>query len=166
MASSLSRPREIVGRLLILATGMLITSSTYIFKENTDQTDLDLNTDDYVRVRGEVLGSFEGENAFGGSITAPTVQASKVGAVSAGQAVDPAVEVLEVNRTVGGQGFDVTLQKKSSAGRAPAPMWPSRTTPLTALASTPLTRRSFKAPRRWTTSMTLTPTTTRSRRKI
>ena len=44
----------------------------------TDQTDLDLNTDDYVRVRGEVLGSLEGENAFGGSITAPTVQASKV----------------------------------------------------------------------------------------
>ena len=77
----------------------------------TDQTDLDLNTDDYVRVRGEVLGSFEGENAFGGSITAPTVQASEVGAVSAGQAVDPAVEVREVNRTVGDQGFDVTLQK-------------------------------------------------------
>jgi hypothetical protein len=77
----------------------------------TNQTDLELNTDDYVRVRGEVLGSFEGENAFGGSITAPTVQASRVNAVSAGQAVDPAVEVREINRTVGGQGFDVTLQK-------------------------------------------------------
>jgi hypothetical protein len=32
-ASSLSRLREIVGRLLILATEMLITSSTYIFKD-------------------------------------------------------------------------------------------------------------------------------------
>jgi zinc-ribbon domain len=76
-----------------------------------DQTDLDLNMDDYVRVRGEVLGSFEGENAFGGSITAPTVQASKVSTVSAGQAIDPATEVRQIYRTVGGQGFDVTLQK-------------------------------------------------------
>jgi hypothetical protein len=77
----------------------------------TEQTDLDLNMDDYVRVRGEVLGSLKGENAFGGSITAPTVQASKVSTVSAGQAIDPATEVREINRTVGGQGFDVTLQK-------------------------------------------------------
>jgi hypothetical protein len=77
----------------------------------TDQTDLDLNMDDYVRVRGEVLGTLEGENAFGRSITAPTVQASKVSTVSAGQAIDPATEVREINRTVGGQGFDVTLQK-------------------------------------------------------
>ena len=77
----------------------------------TDQTDLDLNMDDYVRVRGEVLGSLKGKNAFGGSITAPTVQASKVSTVSAGQAIDPATEVRVINRTVGGQGFDVTLQK-------------------------------------------------------
>ncbi len=77
----------------------------------TDQTDLDLNMDDYVRVRGEVLGSLKGENAFGGSITAPTVQASKVSTVSAGQAVDPATEVREINRTVGSGGFAVTLQK-------------------------------------------------------
>lgn len=34
----------------------------------TGQTDLDLNTDDYVRVRGEVLGSFDGENAFSAAV--------------------------------------------------------------------------------------------------
>jgi hypothetical protein len=67
--------------------------------------------DDYVRVRGEVLGSLQGEKAFGGSITAPTVQASKVTIVSAGQAIDPATEVREINRTVGGQRFDVILEK-------------------------------------------------------
>jgi hypothetical protein len=39
------------------------------------------------------------------------VQASKVSTVSAGQAIDPAIEVREINRTVGGQGFDVRLQK-------------------------------------------------------
>lgn len=32
----------------------------------TDQTDLNLDTDDYVRVQGEVLGAFEGENAYRG----------------------------------------------------------------------------------------------------
>jgi hypothetical protein len=39
------------------------------------------------------------------------VQASKVSTVSAGQAIDPATEVRVINRTVDGQGFDVTLQK-------------------------------------------------------
>lgn len=77
----------------------------------TGHTDLDLNTDDYVRVRGEVLGSFDGENAFGGGVTGPSIQASKVTGVSAGQAIDPAQEVREIDQTLGDQGFDVTLQK-------------------------------------------------------
>jgi hypothetical protein len=110
MGQLLERPEE-SGDELAFQMFVDVENSDWNTIVYTDQTDLDLNTDDYVRVRGEVLGSFEGENAFGGSITAPTVQASEVGAVSAGQAVDPAVEVREVNRTVGGQGFDVTLQK-------------------------------------------------------
>jgi hypothetical protein len=77
----------------------------------TDQTGLDLETDDYVRVRGEVLGAFDGENAFGGDVTAPSVQASEVTPVSAGQAIDPAEEVREINQTEGDQGFEVTLEK-------------------------------------------------------
>jgi len=77
----------------------------------TTQTDLDLNTDDYVRVQGEVLGAFEGENAFGASLTTPAVQASDVSTVSAGQAVDPATEVREIGQTLGDQGFEVTLDK-------------------------------------------------------
>lgn len=71
----------------------------------TDQTNLDLNTDDYVRVQGEVLGAFEGENAFGGGITAPSVQASKVSIVSAGQAIDPAEKVVEVDQTLAKSGL-------------------------------------------------------------
>lgn len=77
----------------------------------TDQTDLDLNADDYVQVQGEVLGSLDGENAFGGTVTAPTVQASDVSPVSAGQAIDPATEVREIGQTLGDQGFEVTLEK-------------------------------------------------------
>ena len=77
----------------------------------TDQTNLDLDSDDYVRVEGEVLGAFEGENAFGGSITAPSVQASKVSTISVGQAIDPAQKVVEVGQTLGDQGFEMTLDK-------------------------------------------------------
>ncbi len=77
----------------------------------TDQTGLDLDTDDYVRVQGEVLGAFEGENAFGGGITAPSVQASKVSVVSAGQAIDSAEKVVQVDQTLENQGFQVTLDK-------------------------------------------------------
>lgn len=77
----------------------------------TDQTDLNLDTDDYVRVQGEVLGAFEGENAFGASLTTPAVQASDFSTVSAGQAIDPATEVREIGQTLGDQGFEVTLDK-------------------------------------------------------
>jgi hypothetical protein len=106
----LERPEE-SGNELAFQMFVDVENSDWNTVVYTDQTDLDLNMDDYVRVRGEVLGSLEGENAFGGSITAPTVQASKVSTVSAGQAIDPATEVRVINRTVGGQGFDVTLQK-------------------------------------------------------
>jgi hypothetical protein len=37
----------------------------------TDQTNLDLDTDEYVRVQKEVSGTFEGENTFGASLEAP-----------------------------------------------------------------------------------------------
>ena len=77
----------------------------------TDQTNLNLNTDDYVRVHGEVLGTFVGENAFGASLEAPMIQASKVGIVSAGQAIDPAKKVINVGQSLGDQGFEITLKK-------------------------------------------------------
>ncbi len=77
----------------------------------TGQTGLDLDSDDYVRVKGEVLGAFEGENAFGATITAPMVQASEVDPLSAGQATDPAIKVVKIGRTLGNQGFEVTLEK-------------------------------------------------------
>ena len=52
-------------------------------------TDHGLQTDDYVHVVGTVQGSMEGENAFGGTVTAVAVEASKVEPVSAIAVVDP-----------------------------------------------------------------------------
>lgn len=57
---------------------------------------VDLNPDEYVRVTGSVLGSFEGENAFGASLTATEVQADLVEVVDAGEALDPAQKTIQV----------------------------------------------------------------------
>ena len=39
---------------------------------------LDLKSDDYVKISGKVVGEFEGTNAFGGTITAPQILAETV----------------------------------------------------------------------------------------
>jgi len=74
-------------------------------------TDLGLEMDDYVHVVGTVTGSMEGENAFGGTVSAVAVAASKIEPVSAVAAVDPAQETVEVGRTLTDQGFSITLKK-------------------------------------------------------
>jgi hypothetical protein len=74
-------------------------------------TNLGLETDDYVHVVGTVTGSMEGENAFGGTITAVAVEASKVEPVSGVEAVDPTQKTIEVGQTLTDQGFSVTLKK-------------------------------------------------------
>ena len=73
--------------------------------------DVDLNPDEYVRVTGSVLGSFEGENAFGASMTATEVQADLVEVVDAGEALDPAQKTVQAEQKQGEQGFTITLQK-------------------------------------------------------
>lgn len=73
--------------------------------------DLGLKADDYVRVEGSVLGSLAGENAFGGSIDAPTVEAEEVTVIDAAEAIDPAQKTVEVGQTVTDQGFSITLNR-------------------------------------------------------
>jgi hypothetical protein len=77
----------------------------------TDETALGLSTDDYVHVRGTVLGSIEGENAFGGTVSAVEVDADEVERVDAMAAVDPTQKTVEVGQTRGAEGFSVTLKK-------------------------------------------------------
>lgn len=109
----LERPEVVDGELAfqMYADPENLEWNTIVYTEDTSDALQELNSDDYVRVKGEVLGEFEGENAFGASLTVPAIQASDVQTVSAGQAVDPAQKVMQVNRTAGDQGFSVTLQK-------------------------------------------------------
>lgn len=70
-----------------------------------------LSSDDYVRVQGVADGVFEGENAFGATIDAPIIEADSVEATSAVEAIDPALQTVEVNETESDQGFAITLER-------------------------------------------------------
>jgi hypothetical protein len=72
---------------------------------------LGLRSDEYVRVHGTVAGEFEGENAFGGTVTAVGVDADEVERVDAVEAIDPTQETVEVGQTRSSEGFSITLQR-------------------------------------------------------
>jgi hypothetical protein len=75
----------------------------------TDSGSADLNRNDYVRVKGSVLGQFEGENAFGANLQAVEVRANSVESVDPTEALDPAQSILEVGQTRENQGFSATI---------------------------------------------------------
>jgi hypothetical protein len=55
---------------------------------------LQVSEGDYVRIKGKVVGKYEGENAFGASLTLPWVAADSVEVVDAAAAASPAIETL------------------------------------------------------------------------
>lgn len=71
----------------------------------------DLKSDDYVKVTGYVVGTFEGENAFGGTVTAPQIRAEKIEKISYADAVAPTKHSIKVNQTKKSHGVSVTLEK-------------------------------------------------------
>ena len=77
----------------------------------TNDQSLSLKSDDYVHVKGTVSGSYSGQNAFGGDVSAVEVNADSVKKVSAAEAIDPVQKVLPVNKTVSEKGFSITLKK-------------------------------------------------------
>ena len=77
---------------------------------HTDSESLDLRTDNYVHVRGEVLGEMVGENAFGGEVRAVEVDAYSVERVEGVEAIDPTLDTLEVGQTQSGEGLSITLE--------------------------------------------------------
>ena len=66
---------------------------------HADEGSLNLRTDNYVHVRGEVLGEMEGENAFGGTVSAVEVDADQVERVEGVDAIDPTQETVQVGQT-------------------------------------------------------------------
>ncbi|HVI39310.1 MAG TPA: hypothetical protein VM577_01505, partial [Anaerovoracaceae bacterium] len=71
----------------------------------------ELSDGDYVRLTGIVKGAFEGENAFGGTVTAPQILADKCEVVDYKEAVVPTVKEITVDQTHDQYGYLVTVEK-------------------------------------------------------
>ena len=78
---------------------------------HADEGSLGLRTDNYVHVQGTVLGSMEGENAFGGTVSAVEVDADQVERVEGVDAIDPTQETLQVGQTQTSEGLSITIEK-------------------------------------------------------
>lgn len=78
----------------------------YIFDKN-----FEVKQEDYIRIVGKVGDVFEGENAFGGTMTVPTVTAKEYNIISYQEALSPTLKTINVNQTQTQFGYSVTIQK-------------------------------------------------------
>ena len=73
--------------------------------------DLVVAEDDYVKISGIVEGEYKGQNAFGGTVSAPRVIARSCEVIDYMQAVAPATATIEVNQSQDQNGVVITIQK-------------------------------------------------------
>lgn len=74
--------------------------------------DFELEEGDYVKLTGVVSGNFEGENAFGGTVTAPQIIATSLEKSSYTEVVSPALKTVTPKGTSSTQhGYTVSLTK-------------------------------------------------------
>ncbi len=74
--------------------------------------DFELESDDYVKLTGAVAGTFEGTNAFGGTVTAPQIIATELEKSSYAEVVAPALKTVELDDATGTQyGYTVSVTK-------------------------------------------------------
>lgn len=76
-----------------------------------DDKDFEVKEGDYVKVIGIVGEPFEGENAFGGAVNAPTIAAREYSVISYQEAVVPTTKTIDVNQTQTQLGYSITVQK-------------------------------------------------------
>src|SRR5699024_5207514 len=72
---------------------------------------IDVAVDDYVRVKGIVKDGVEGQNAFGGTVNAPTVLAETIEIVDYVTAVSPTIEMIDVDESQDQHGYVVHVDK-------------------------------------------------------
>lgn len=74
--------------------------------------ELELESDEYVRITGEVVDVFEGENMMGGKIVAPMVRADSLETVSYMDAVMPTLyTAMAEENSIDQYGYVVTIEK-------------------------------------------------------
>lgn len=74
-------------------------------------TNLDIKEDDYVIVTGQLLGKFNGENAFGAKLEIPAVEATTIEKATRNDVVAPTTNAIETNQSDIQNKFTVTLEK-------------------------------------------------------
>lgn len=74
-------------------------------------TQIEVSTNDYVKLTGIVSGTFSGTNAMGGTVSAPIITASKFEKSNYIDVMAPALTTLELNSTQTQLGYTVTLSK-------------------------------------------------------
>ncbi|MDZ5710642.1 DUF4352 domain-containing protein [Jeotgalibacillus haloalkalitolerans] len=76
-----------------------------------DDPSLDLSSEDYVKIKGVVHDEFEGENAFGGIVTAPMVAAESVEVVDYITAMSPTLKEISPAQEMNQHDLMITVQK-------------------------------------------------------
>ncbi|MEK4127091.1 DUF4352 domain-containing protein [Anoxybacillus sp. FSL W8-0382] len=71
----------------------------------------DVKNEDIIHVVGTVRESFEGENALGGKVTAPIIDAEKVEKADYVTAFSKPIKTIEVNKEINQHGYIVKLNK-------------------------------------------------------
>ncbi|HZK44174.1 MAG TPA: hypothetical protein VFC73_07800 [Syntrophomonadaceae bacterium] len=82
--------------------------NTIVMDFNSENTYKD---GDLIFINGFVKGEFEGENAFGGKIIAPSIEAIKIKESNYIDAFSPTIKKLEVNQEIDQYGAKVILKK-------------------------------------------------------
>ncbi|GGG15960.1 hypothetical protein GCM10007425_07830 [Lysinibacillus alkalisoli] len=72
---------------------------------------LKIKEDDYVRVKGTIEDTFEGENMLGGKVTAPMVLASSVKVIDYAEALAPTLKEIKVEKEINQNDFIVKVEK-------------------------------------------------------
>lgn len=72
---------------------------------------LDVKRDDIIHVVGVVEKKYEGKNAFGATITAPVITASKIEKTDYTTAFDPAIKTVDLNKEIDQQGYVMKISK-------------------------------------------------------
>lgn len=76
-----------------------------------DDPKFKVKTDDYVKIDGVIKDEFEGENAFGGTVTAPVVLAKHIEVVNYLTAVSPTLKEVQVDKEINQYEIKMTLKK-------------------------------------------------------
>ena len=74
-------------------------------------TEFEVHEGEYLKVLGIIGDDFEGENAFGGEISAVTIDAKKAEIVSYSDALSPTLHTKTIHQTQTQYGYSITLEK-------------------------------------------------------